>query len=141
MKGGDDVSNDETYNPTDEQGLRSDRKRGRARNDAARLQRSEPLRDVSEREAAQEGRRQMSQGEWVRKEEETFKFHGDLEAQLKATFDKILEKAMKEMKAQADEGIGRPFRAWGVLRVENGQSIIVSIEGQPPTIPMVPSNN
>ena len=83
----------------------------------------------------------MSQGEWVRKEEETFKFHGDLEAQLKATFDKILEKAMKEMKAQADEGIGRPFRAWGVLRVENGQSIIVSIEGQPPTIPMVPSNN
>jgi len=56
------------------------------------------------------------------------------EEALRFTFEQILKEAMAEIVRQEQQGIGRPFTAFGQIKAENGQMFVMKIEATPPPI-------
>lgn len=70
------------------------------------------------------------------------RLHLTLEESLRKSFETMLEAVFDQLDRQALEGQGgKEFLLITNAQFENGQSFKMTIEFQPPTIPMIPSRN
>jgi len=60
---------------------------------------------------------------------------------LRETFEEILKNALDVMERQnEEEGAGRPINSWAIIKW-GGSQFKLSIECEPPSIPIIPSLN
>lgn len=69
-----------------------------------------------------------------------FRVSRDLESQLRAAFEEVIKDALREVRRQNIERIGRPFEAFQEWQAGNGQRFTVKIEAEPAPVPSLKLN-